>query len=411
MAIVDVYKNNKEQFQDKKVNQIIAICGNGILSDGGTASLEFRDFLPSLALEKLIEYLNQCLEDSFKDSGFVLQDIINEVGRRIGYKVENGRYRGVRNENGFDGLWESPDGKKIIIEVKTTDAYRIDLNRVGHYRKKLATDGGFNSDDLSILIVVGRIDTGDLEAQVRGSKFAWDIRIISADALVKMAKVKSELEDPSVIRKIHGILVPKETTKLDEVVDLIFATTEDSKLVDLDEDEDDEDDFEGETEKFEKPSSEYSGNRVSKKEKKFTPLNFNEKCKDKLSSKLGVEFIQDSRGKYYSATEGIGLICSISKEHQFPNAKRYWFLFHPYQMDYLDKYPKAFLALGCGSEDNIVMIPKDLIKATLDKLNKKIRKKDGSLQFHLHVEDRNGAWSLIPNSRFERISLNQYYLK
>src|SRR5438874_2367055 len=98
MAIIDVYKNNKEQLKDKKINQIIAICGNGILSDGGQASQEFRDLLPSLTLEKLIEYLNQFLEDSFKDSGFVLQDIINEVGRRIGYEVENGRYRGIRNE-------------------------------------------------------------------------------------------------------------------------------------------------------------------------------------------------------------------------------------------------------------------------------------------------------------------------
>lgn len=35
-----------------------------------------------------------------------MQDIVNELGRRLEYKAENGRYQGVRNSIGFDGLWE-----------------------------------------------------------------------------------------------------------------------------------------------------------------------------------------------------------------------------------------------------------------------------------------------------------------
>jgi len=35
-----------------------------------------------------------------------------------------------------------------------------------------------------VLIVVGRQDTGELEAQIRGSRHAWDIRLISAEALL-----------------------------------------------------------------------------------------------------------------------------------------------------------------------------------------------------------------------------------
>ena len=46
----------------------------------------------------------------------------------------------------------------------------------------------------SILIVVGRDDTGELEAQVRGSRHAWDIRLISADALVKLVNLKETVE-------------------------------------------------------------------------------------------------------------------------------------------------------------------------------------------------------------------------
>jgi hypothetical protein len=49
--------------------------------------------------------------------GFVLQDLVNEIGRRLSYDVRG--YQGVVNDIGFDGLWF--DGKNhIVVEVKTT---------------------------------------------------------------------------------------------------------------------------------------------------------------------------------------------------------------------------------------------------------------------------------------------------
>jgi hypothetical protein len=30
-----------------------------------------------------------------RKDGFALQDVINQVGRRLGFETENGRYRGV----------------------------------------------------------------------------------------------------------------------------------------------------------------------------------------------------------------------------------------------------------------------------------------------------------------------------
>ncbi|MDX1563655.1 MAG: putative Ig domain-containing protein, partial [Gammaproteobacteria bacterium] len=50
------------------------------------------------------------LESSFSNSGLALQDIVNEVARRLGFDVEPGRYRGKKGEIGFDGLWRSPEG-------------------------------------------------------------------------------------------------------------------------------------------------------------------------------------------------------------------------------------------------------------------------------------------------------------
>jgi hypothetical protein len=95
----------------------------------------------------------------------VLQDLVNELGRRLDYTVTNGRYQGTQNAIGFDGLWRSPEGHTIVVEVKTSDAYRISLDTLSGYRQRLISNGEI-TDESSILIVVGRQDTGELEAQV-----------------------------------------------------------------------------------------------------------------------------------------------------------------------------------------------------------------------------------------------------
>jgi hypothetical protein len=147
------------------------------------------------------DYADQCLNQSFTDSGLALQDIVNEIGARLGADITPGRYRGTLKHLGFDGLWKFSNGHSIVIEVKTTDAYRIDLNTIADYRKALIENGNITKDTSSMLLIVGRQDTGDLEAQIRGSRYAWDIRIISVDALLRFLSIKEEVEDPQLIQE------------------------------------------------------------------------------------------------------------------------------------------------------------------------------------------------------------------
>jgi hypothetical protein len=81
------------------------------------------------------------------------------------------------------GFGMTKTGYSLIIEVKTSDAYRINLDRIAGYRENLIKAGKV-SGNCSVLLVVGRDDTGDLEAQVRGSRHAWSVRIISIEAFV-----------------------------------------------------------------------------------------------------------------------------------------------------------------------------------------------------------------------------------
>ena len=156
----------------------------------------------------------------------VLQDLVNELGRRLEYSVSNGIYQGTVKATGFDGLWISPEGHTIIVEVKTTDAYRISLETIVGYRNKLSSSGQLVGP-VSFLIVVGREDTGELEAQVRGSRHAWDIRLISADALIKLVQLKENTEDTETGLKIRSLLAPMEYTRLDKMIDVMFTAAKD----------------------------------------------------------------------------------------------------------------------------------------------------------------------------------------
>ena len=270
MALLELWKTSPKELQDKHVQQVISFSGDGKLKDGSAASDEFRQLLAFVPSAILVRYANQCLDDKFENSGLALQDVINEVGKRLGFQVEQGRYRGVQGVAGFDGLWRTPVENSIVVEVKTTDAYRMDLNTLARYRGTLIKEKRVSEVACSILIVVGRTDTGDLEAQVRGSRHAWDIRLISIDALLRLMKLKEELEDPKIMEKIRNVLTPQEFTKVDGIIDLVFSTAEDVKK--------EEPAIEG------APDEEEDEKRAGPK---FTPVNFRDGCAERVQQHLG----------------------------------------------------------------------------------------------------------------------------
>jgi hypothetical protein len=224
--LATLLKTNPEQAHALNIKQILALCGNGKLADANPCSTELQEFLLGAPSESLFVYAESCLKVGFDDSGFVLQDVVNELGRRLDYDVENGLYRGRSNAVGHDGIWHSPVGYALVVEVKTTDTYRMNLDTVASYKEELTSSAKLPKDS-SILLVVGRQDTGDLEAQVRGSKHAWNIRIISVDALTRLVALKESTEDETT-KRIHDLLIPFEYTRLDKIIDIAFTAAKDA---------------------------------------------------------------------------------------------------------------------------------------------------------------------------------------
>src|SRR5262252_3619197 len=136
MPLIALWKSNPTAIGASTIEQIVAIAGDGTLRDGSACSKELREYLAQIHSQKIASYVEHCLSSAFTKSGMVLQDLINELGRRLDYRVLNGRYQGTSDAIGFDGIWRS-DNNTIIAEVKTTDAYRISLDTIAGYRQKL----------------------------------------------------------------------------------------------------------------------------------------------------------------------------------------------------------------------------------------------------------------------------------
>lgn len=342
-SISEIWTKSKETFDSKTLPQILSFAGDGKLKDNNVTSIEFRELLDQVPSSLLKQFANSCLIERFDDSGFALQDIINQIGTRLGFAVINGLYRGKQNDIGFDGIWTSSEGHSIVLEVKTTDVYRINLDTIATYRNKLIDESRIDKINSSILIVVGRHDTGDLEAQIRGSQHAWDIRLLSTDSLLKLLSLKETLNDNKTIQQINELLKPKEYTRIDKLIELIFLTSKDLQL----------------EEPLDEEVEEVIAEKKQRKslEERTAPVNFHEECLKRIQTKLNINLIKQTRISFSNKDKSTGLICAISKPHKQGQFQKFWFAFHPHQQDFLNGYENAFVAYGCGSPDNTFLIP------------------------------------------------------
>lgn len=393
MPLLDLWKSSPEAIAVMSLEQVVNISGNGKLVDNSETSKELITYLSQIDTEKLGEYVSYCLSNAFPNSGYVLQDIVNELGRRLEYNVTNGLYSGKKNSIGFDGIWASQDGASIVVEVKTTDAYRINLDTIDNYRNRLVKDGKI-SDKSSILIVVGRQDTGDIEAQIRGSRHAWVMRMISAESLLKIVSLKESSEDEETLNKIRSLLIPFEYTRLDNIIDIVFTTVTDasaSENVSVNVEDSDQD--------------------LSLKEKHSkqdrTDINVIKSIRSRIIEKLGktmsVSLIAKSRALFWTSDKTIRVACTISKP--YTRGSDYWYALHKKWLDFLKEGTEGLYVLGFVDERKFVAIPITVMEQNVDKYYKTTQ--NNNLYWHILVDKTAGGYSLnIPGG--QPVSLSQF---
>jgi hypothetical protein len=390
MSLLSIHLNHPSELYGYRAEQIVALAGDGRLRDGTTCSNEFRHYLANVGLERLSSHIQETLTQKFQDSGFVLQDLVNEIGRRLGFTVENGRYHGVVNQSGHDGFWHCND-MSLVVEVKTTDAYRINLNTLASYAIQKAPPDSDTKKRFGILIVVGRQDTGDLEAQIRGSKHAWDIRVISVESLIELSRLCEVSVDDATSGALRNSLLPVEYTRVDHLVSLLSRLAFDverSTAAEID------------NSAMESAPLDY----VKKNEIIKESI---ESLRGKIVASLGdpakVKLRQHTTSRFESADGTIYLI-SLSKRYDRTDQK-YWYAFQSKWIPYLDK-ENSYLCIGMLDHNYYFQIPGLIATKFPQNLNK--TEKKGVLYWHMGLIEENAKTLLLLPKIGSQVELEEY---
>lgn len=375
------------------IEQIVGAAGDGKLKDGSLCSHELRAFLTEAPSEALRTFAEYCLTNAFSKSGQALQDIVNELGRRLDFDVVNGRYSGTTNAIGNDGLWRGPDSHDLVVEVKTTDTYRISLDVIAAYRDELRERQDL-APSHSMLIVVGRDDTGELEAQVRGSRHAWDMRLISVDALFRLLEIKESTEEAETAEKIRSLLRPAEYTRLDALIDVLFTAAKDVEDKGVEAAESDSLPPEsGSSWDFTSPAS------LATKRAAVVAA---------VSARMGSNLIKRTRATYWDTTKARRAVCTLSKRHSREKSVAYWYAYHPSWDEFLSAGVEGVVIFGAMDLNRCFVVPHTLLNSRRDELNT-TSKPDGSVYWHVKIiEPSSGVFALQMPKTGDHVPLAEY---
>jgi hypothetical protein len=376
MALLSFWKSNRDEVLKLTIEQVVSNAGDGILRDQSSCSDELRTFLSAVPSDRLFDYARHCLESAYNKKGLVLQDIVHELGRRLDFEVENGLYQGRRNAIGFDGIWRYQDQPDLIVEVKTTDYFTISLDTLADYKERLFVESKVPRT-ASTLIVVGREDTGALEAQVRGSRFAWEMRLISIERLIKLVQIKEKSDDPATIQQIRQLLQPFEYTKIDRIIDVIFTTAVDVENADGAEQE-----------------SPVTDEEEANKQVRTDPELLNAKrleAAKAFATLKGKELIRKSRTLFWSPDKELRVCCAVSKRYE-GDYQPYWYAYHPKWDEFLAEGKESYFILSCMDRGEAYAVPYSWILENKKHLN--MTEKGDKSYWHIPLTTHEGKLAI-----------------
>jgi len=223
------------------LNEILTLVGKLDDTAGDDTPRErFRQFLGKKVTEvaSLRDHVEECLRNAGDQYNRALQDLVNHIGKFLGFKVTFGRYHGVKGEIGYDGHWESPSGFHVVVEVKTTELFTTKIPTLVNYVDRLISEKRIPSWENALgLYVVGRPDPeiSQLEDAIVAQKRTNELRMASAESLLSLAEMMSQYDvehedilavirpsgpalDPVVGLMARLVAVPEEEKTVEEKV-------------------------------------------------------------------------------------------------------------------------------------------------------------------------------------------------
>ncbi|MCU1319697.1 MAG: hypothetical protein JWP98_1215 [Edaphobacter sp.] len=210
-------------------------------------------------------------------------------------------------------------------------------------------------------------------------RHAWSVRIISADALLRLVQLK-ENADENTASKTRELLVPFEYTRLDKIIDLAFTAASEATAGIS------EDVLEVPTEETPLVGTEMKP--ITTQE--HTPWDKQDRLRlaisSRLASELHFEIVKKSRAVYWSTDRQTRIVISLSK---FYADGWYWYGYRPTWDKLLAEAQTGIFALGCVGANYFFSLPFDFIHGVLPDLNTTVY--DEIAHWHIHLQEDQGV--------------------
>ena len=192
---------------------------------------------------------------------------------------------------------------------------------------------------------------------------------------------------------MYELLIPREFTKLDEIVELVFSTAEAAKKTE---------------ELPEGGEAVPQASIVEKEGPKFTPVAFNELVAKRVSVHLGLPLLKRTRALFSTPDDTRRVVCTASREYGEGTHRGLWFAFHPHQEEALEAIGRGYCTLGCGSPELIFLIPIQEFSTWLPGMN--MTTKETRSYWHVQISIDEDRPTLARKKGQSRIDLCKYQL-
>jgi hypothetical protein len=204
------------------LDRIVNLAGDW--TDNSRASDQFQAIIrdEQTTTEEVGAYLQEAIDGDEQYHNRALQDLVNNIGERLGFEVEYGVYQGRSDTIGYDGHWVSTateENTHLVVETKTTTTYAIDPGQAGGYMNELTDQEDVERAQVYGLYVIGGGDIETVAQTVLGSQYRDRMRIITAERLLDLLTIQAD----SGLRhdQVVDVLLPINTVDVGQLVELI----------------------------------------------------------------------------------------------------------------------------------------------------------------------------------------------
>lgn len=136
---------------------------------------------------------------------------------------------------------------------------------------------------------------------------------------------------------------------------------------------------------------------------------FREACAKRIENALGLKLTRQSSVLFLSDEGEIAVVCLVSREYRSSSRVGYWFGFRRLQRKRLEEAETGYLALGCGSPDDVLLIPIAEFSRFVSEMRQTVRV-DPNSYWHVVLNRERGRFVLRRRQGSTPVDLSRYLI-